>query len=191
MIDTIFYTSETELNNSLLNRTVQDIWKFFDNISQNTFNEFKTGGWKVIITSNPPTYISEIEEKVGYKLGGNTYRDYRLIYLYFNEENPDYLLEDFIHEFGHFVDWSVGYVSHSKEFENLFNKYQSYETQDEFIVENYSSISPTEFFACCYKDYYKRPEYLKKNASEIYDFIEDSIDKDGFVFYKRFFNYYF
>lgn len=188
--DSIFYTTEKESESQLLNKTVNDI-KDFLNSTPDKYRDFKKDGWKIIISTHPPTYITEIEEKVGYKVAGNTYREYRLIYLYFNEKQPEYLLEDFIHEFGHYVDWSVGYVSHSKDFEKIYDKYKDGFKDDSFVVQNYTSISPTEFFASCYKDYYINAEALKDGYPELYDFIESSITDDFLVFYKRLINYYF
>lgn len=188
--DSIFYTTFEDAEKSLLNNVTNDIKDFLSTVP-NEFREFEKDGWKIIISSTRPTYITEIEEKVGYKIGGNTYKDYRLIFLYLNEETPEYLLEDFIHEFGHYVDLLKGYPSRSNEFKKLFDDYKNNFDGDGFVVNNYTISSPVEFFASCYKDYQLDSDGLKNNSIEVYEFIESSLEDDFLLFYKRFIRYYF
>jgi hypothetical protein len=92
--------------------------------------------------------------------------------------NPSDMLDVFAHEIGHCFDFEYGSVSYSslfREFYELYNKdFDDYYTNS---PPGYSTSTPVEFFATCFKEYLLYPEHLNTEAPKAYIFI-DSFYKD-------------
>ena len=191
--DDLIYTSEKDLGNENFLALVPMVHDFFDLLPDETAKRFNDEGWKIIISSEKPPYIQEIEKVVDYKVGGNTEHNLRIIYLFLNNNQPEYLLSDFVHEFGHYEDWEKGILSKSSSFKKIFNNNQGYNPEDTFSDEHYHLSSPSEFFACCYKDYFLYNDKLKTEAPEVYRYLGDAIwrgNNNFEAFYVRVWNYF-
>lgn len=191
--DDLIYTSEYDLENENLKKLVPMIHEFIEMLPEDTINRFNDEHWKIIISTQKPDYIKGMEDNSHYNIGGNTEHNMRIIYLYLNNSVPEYLLSDFIHEFGHYEDWEKGLIAKSPEFQKIFNNNQNYKPEDKFIDENYHLKSSREFFACCYKDYFLYSDKLEKEAPEVYNYIAEAVwfgDNETSAFYNRVFNYF-
>ena len=191
--DDVIYTSANDIESETFTKLASLIYDFFDILPDETENRFKNEGWKIIISSNKPTYIQNIEESAMYKVGGNTEHNLRIIYLYLNDAVPEYMLSDFIHEFGHYEDWEKGLISKSSEFNKIFDSNQNYNPADTFSDEYYHLSSASEFFACCYKDYFLYNDKLQSEAPEVYKYLGDVIwhgNSNFKAFYVRVWNYF-
>lgn len=188
--DKNIYTAKEDATNEALIKTAPLIDDFLELLPSDTINRFRNEHWKIIISSRKPLYIKDGEDMVGYNIGGNTHYGLRLIYVYLNDEVPEYLLSDFIHEFGHFEDWEKGKLSSSNEFLELFNEHKYYSPGDEFGDTKYHLSSEKEFFACCYKDYYLHKQKFAGEAPQLYGYMDDIINNgnSNFIsFYLRIF----
>ena len=191
--DDFIYTSEKDMENENFKKLMPMVYDFFELLPDTTIREFEEKNWKIIISSEKPSYVKEIENDVNYKVGGNAEYNLRLIFLYLNNNAPEYLLSDFIHEFGHYEDWENGLVAKSSSFEKIFKKNQGYVPNDSFSDENYHLSNTREFFACCYKDYFLYNDELKNEAPEVYNYLGSIIwhNNSNFKsFYIRVLNYF-
>lgn len=191
--DDLIYTSEIDKGNENLVKLVPMIHEFMDLLPEETVERFNKENWKIIISTQKPDYIKSIEDNAHYNVGGNTEHNMRIIFLYLNNSVPEYLLSDFIHEFGHYEDWEKGLIAKSKEFQDIFQKNQGYEPEDKFSDENYHLKSSREFFACCYKDYFLYSDKLEKEAPEVYNYLARVVwfgDGETKAFYNRVINYF-
>lgn len=174
--DDVIYTSTGDLSDGILKSTVPMIKDFLNLLPEDTTQRFYGEHWKIIISSQKPSYVKEGEHAVGYNIGGNTNYSLRIIYVYLNDAVPEYILSDFIHEFGHFEDWEKGNMALSDEFKELFNEYKYYSPGDGFGDTKYHLSSEREFFACCYKDYFLHPQKLAAEAPLLYGYFDDIIN---------------
>ena len=176
--DENIYTTKEEMNNGILATVAPFVDDFLDLLPADTQSRFKNENWKIIISARKPIYIKDAEYSLTYGIGGNTNHGLRIIYVYLNSEVSDYILSDFIHEFGHFEDWEKGNMSCSNEFAEIFKDNKYYVPGDVFNDSQYHLSSEKEFFACCYKDYFLYGEKLAKEAPEVYSYIKDVV-QDG------------
>ena len=188
--DENIYTAEKDMENENLAKLAPFVDDFLDLLPEDTINRFWGEHWKIIISTRKPIYIRDAEYSFDYGIGGNTNHGLRIIYVYLNDKLPEYLLSDFIHEFGHFEDWENGCVSDSSDFLKLFNKNKNYVPGDTFNDTNYHLSSNKEFFACCYKDYFLYGDKLAKEAPAIYGYMKEIVEEGNSnikAFYLRIF----
>ena len=188
----IIYTSASDTNSQAFKDLIPMVEEFFTLVPQDTMNRFKGEGWKIIISSEKPSYILRVQNQVQYDIGGNTEHNMRLIYLYLNDNLPKYLLSDFIHEFAHYEDWEKGLVANSAEFQKIMDDNIGYVPKDQFQDAAYHLSTSREYFACCYKDYFLYGDYLQANAPAVYRYISSVVydgDSNIEAFYKRVWNY--
>lgn len=172
------YTAKEDMENNDLKSLAPLIDEFFELLPDEKTKEFDDEGWKIIIASKKPTYVKELETIANFNIGGNAEHNKRLIFIYLNNGMGEYLLSDFIHEFGHYDDWQNGLVSKTNGFVNIFKNNKKYVPEDAFDDVTYHLKSSQEFFACCYKDYFLHGDKLKNEAPEVYNYIDDVV-KNG------------
>lgn len=185
------YTAEKDMQNEALRNVAPMVDEFFELLPDEKANEFRRKGWKIIISSQKPSYITDMESSIEYKVGGNTEYNKRIIFVHLNELSKEYLLSDFIHEFGHFDDWENGIASKTDDFVKIFKNNKGYVPEDAFEDVTYHLKSSREFFACCYKDYFLYGDKLKSEAPEVYNFISNAVNNEkseAEAFYMRIFN---
>jgi hypothetical protein len=189
--DENIYTAKEDMDNKNLAELAPFVDEFLELLPQDTKRDFEDGNWKIIISTQKPIYVQDAEYHIDYNIGGNTNDDFHIIYVYLNDILPEYLLSDFIHEFGHFEDWENGSVAKSSKFKKLFEENKNYTPGDTFNGTDYHKSSSVEFFACCYKDYFLYREQLMVKAPAVYNYIDDIIrsgNSDFIAFYLRVFN---
>ena len=85
-----------------------------------------------------------------------------------------------IHEMGHYLDYSLNFISGNEEFLELYESNKDY---IEYIYRNVSDIveeeelrycvsNEREFFASVFKDYILYNSYVKTNYADLYAFME-------------------
>lgn len=77
-----------------------------------------------------------------------------------------------VHEMGHYVDWKLGTISSTFEWQNIWK----HET-----VSKYGSTSSLEGFAEAFEQLYSNEESFKKNYPSSYEFIKSHIGEVGNV----------
>lgn len=177
----VHYTYEDgEYINTGINEDItEEIDDFITKQDKSLINQFKKQNWKIVINDKIPPALSasvntvinaKEENRNYYSLNGLTVPRAKIIYIN-NKNTKRDILNTFMHEFGHFIDYQLGYPSVSFEFEELYeiNKYCD-------IYDEHQSENSTEFFAASYLYYHTKPETLKGRAPSVYEFIDDTIN---------------
>lgn len=81
-----------------------------------------------------------------------------------------------IHEMGHYIDYSLGYIDRSETFQKIYNA-----EKEAFVVEGGTSTqaqsSSMEYFAEAFQEALLHPTTLKKSAPQTYEYMQDVIEK--------------
>ena len=147
-------------------------------VPENVLQEYERRGWYVKVIDD------EMDNRItGGESAGRTSTGEKVIRYttaaYQNEETIP-------HEFGHFVDYILGWKSESASFQKLYNerknssevakKKEAWDDYDkDYIYRGYSFADECEFFAESFAIYLIIPEKLQKTYPEIYDYIKECI----------------
>lgn len=123
--------SEIFLNLEELKTTITSI---IDNLPSIIVKRFDETGWTLHITN-----VKELEKiyNLDYNIEGITDFEQKIIYIY---ARKDYIYSAIMHEFGHFIDWYLGYISFDIRWENIFNTYKEIMTKDYMKKIKFSSL---------------------------------------------------
>lgn len=123
--------SEMFLNLDELKSTIISI---IDNMPSIIIKRFDETGWTLHITN-----VKELEKiyNLDYKIEGITDFEQKIIYIY---ARKDYIYSAIMHEFGHFIDWYLGYISFDIRWENIFTTYKENMTRDYMKKIKFSSL---------------------------------------------------
>lgn len=131
---------------------------------------FRNSGWQLkVVDYDLATVDYEGEFAEGDVLGSTAYRDREIRIL----DEPKAAINAPIHEFGHWLDWYLGYPTMSdEEYLLIYN-----EEQEQYR----SSFGPTcswseqEFFAEGFWCYWKSPESLKKVCPQFHGYLANKL----------------
>lgn len=148
---------------------VEMLNSFVDTLPPVFIKEFRKD-WKVIVEDQIPTpdnwpdYIT---------IGGYTDWDSRIVIIR-KQTDPYDMLDNFVHEIGHCFDFEYGSVSYSYLFSDFYELYKDdFDEQYVRALDGYSTSSPVEFFAACFKEYMLCPDHLKDTAPKAYIFVDE------------------
>ena len=167
-----------------LEGTAEEIVDFLENrVPENVKAELKKD-WKIVIGYE---YIegdeTDVYAREGVREGVTEMRSHTMMIT--AVEDPDVTFRIFVHELGHLVDFSFGYISKREAFQKIYlNHIDTWETIDENVAPGYSTSKPEEFFAETFKEYYLYPEHLWSTAPDAAAFIENHLEavrESGFL----------
>lgn len=157
---------------------------FYEGLSyvpENVLQAYEQRGWYLKVIDD------EMDNQItGGNSAGDTWYDYKRI----RYTTASYQNEETIpHEFGHFVDYILGWKSGTAEFKALYKKtknnrivkktekYDKWDTYDENgIYRGYSYADEKEFFADSFAEYLTNSTKFHIHYPEIYDYIEKCIN---------------
>ncbi|WP_455717667.1 hypothetical protein [Anaerosporobacter sp.] len=147
------YMVDGTMTTDFIDDTVQAI----NLIPRIVLSNFLNEGWQFIICNTEKNYcgLTDVNNKV--------------IYIYYKECDTTTIADTVMHEIGHYVDYSQGFISKTKEFDRLYNMKQYKDTQRN---DNYCYKNNQELFATLYRDYILYNNHLKyyyKYYQYIYD----------------------
>lgn len=148
------YSVDGTMTTNFIDDTIQAINLIPRAVLSNFFDE----GWQFIICNTKKNYygLTDVNNKV--------------IYIYYKECNTTTITDTVMHEIGHYVDYSQGFVSRTKEFDRLYNMKQY---KDEQRNDNYCYKNKQELFATLYRDYVLYRNRLR-NYYNYYKYINDA-----------------
>ena len=130
-----------------------------DNVRQN----YEENGWAVYVTT----------ENLGKKYFG---RKMSILALTVIEEQTIYIddrekaVTSVIHEIGHYIDYSYGFVSYTDEFSQIFkDEVKNFRSNHKTHINNTSTA--VEYFAEAYLVIITEPEKMKKCCPYTYEFV--------------------
>lgn len=112
-----------------------------------------------------------------YEVAGTTLADRKLIAL---NDKADYSAESITHEMGHFFDIVLTTIDGSSRAGNRPAFYAIFNEEKASIGDSYTSSSPTEFFAECFKLYVENPDHLYQNCPKSFNYIDGEVRKYQF-----------
>lgn len=124
---------------------------------------FKQGGWQFVIDYE---YLNKLSEEYQTSaIGVTNFSDKRIVV-----KRPDTIL----HEFGHYLDWSLGFISDSVESE----------IKKAFMLREYARTSSREYFADYFEYWIVNHENIEmmnriKNFTPMTYALFDSLEKHG------------
>lgn len=135
---------------------------------------FKDQSWHVVIGRELPSDLLNEVDLIGIdgnaialrNYDGLTIPDAKVIFVSTKKEGAN-LYENFLHEFGHCVDYLNGYASTTYKFEKIYKENASLA-----FFTDYERSSGTEFYAATYKMYKLTPTVLQNNFPELYQYFE-------------------
>lgn len=133
---------------------------------------FKDSGWSILVVDYD---IAEVDYEgaftAGDVLGSTAYKDREIRIL----DEPKAAVNAPIHEFGHWLDWVLGYPTMSDE--EYLSIYE--EEQDDYKTNFGPSCSwnEQEFFAEGFWCYWKSPEALKKICPKFHQYLTVNLNE--------------
>ena len=137
-------------------------------VPANLIQRFKSEGWRMYCTTKnlDRTYFGG---QFGAVMGVTLYEE-KLIYI---EDRWDAVTESPVHEFGHYLDSSLGYITSTSEFRSIFNAEQS-TFRSVYGVPSY--FTEEELFAEAFWRYLTSSrDKLNMSCPRLTKFIEDAI----------------
>lgn len=138
-------------------------------IPSNLLQGFENSGWRMYCTTKnlDRTYFGG---RFGAVMGVTLYEE-RLIYI---EDRWDAVTESPVHEFGHYLDHSLGFISNKSEFRGIFNSEQG-TFRRVYGVPSY--FTEEELFAEAFWRYLtSNRSTMRANCPQLTAFIEKAID---------------
>lgn len=164
--DTTLNIAKTELGAS--KEAVDATNEWWKLVPQNIRQHFIESGWSLIV-SGEELSLKTKTYKPGYTMDGVTFYKRKIVYIGNYVESPGYAL---LHEMGHYLDYSYGYISDSKEFQKIYKEEaKNHHSSSGDWVTGYATESPREYFADVFDLAIKDPETCKKNTPKTYGFI--------------------
>lgn len=160
---------------------MQEFYEGLGYVPENVLQVYERRGW----------YVKIIDDEIGNQItGGNSAGDTWYDYKRIRYTTASYQDEETIpHEFGHFVDYILGWKSGTAEFKALYKKtknnrnikkteeYDKWHTYDvNGIYRGYSYADEKEFFADSFAEYLTNSTKFHIHYPEIYDYIEKCIN---------------
>lgn len=137
-------------------------------VPSNLLDKFSNSGWRMYCTTKnlDRTYFGG---QFGAVMGVTLY-DEHLIYI---EDRTDAVTESPVHEFGHYLDWSLGFISNKPEFVGIFNNEQG-TFRRIYGVPSYFTYE--ELYAEAFWRYLtSNRNTFRSNCPQLADFIERTI----------------
>ena len=110
--------------------------------------DFVKEGWNLIITDkniNDEYYNGEIKRE----LAGLTLLKEKKIYI---SHKSRHIRQAMVHEFGHYLDIKLGFVSETKEFKEIYEEEKEH-IKEKWKFDGHASSNSQEFFAECFANY--------------------------------------
>lgn len=123
---------------------------------------FESSGWKIIISN------TSLKQRFGYEFSilALTLLQEKEIYI----DNRENAKNSILHELGHFVDYSLGFVSSSDEFVSIYE-----EEVNNFVsfwkTHKNNTSTPIEYFAEAYQVLIVQPDRLIENCPKTVGFL--------------------
>ena len=126
--------------------------------------KFVDAGWQLVISATP------LCERFGYdtSIAGITCWRKNTIYL---DDRSSAIDRAMIHELGHFIDDSNGWISLKGEFEKIYENEKSKSSYGA-----YDESSPIEYFASVFEDIIKNGSACESQIPESYEFVNQFVD---------------
>ena len=174
------YLGERIYGDETVSPTQKQIVKdFMDSMDDSLKNKFAEQNWLIILADSVPTTLTSnaiVFENPNYDhtyyrvLGGTTIPTAKIIFLNTQITDIDLFKSNLVHEFGHCVDYFIGFPSLSKETTLFYQKY----SLNEALFNEYEASNVSEFFASAYKSYILQPEITKEEAPDLYEYFEEN-----------------
>ena len=132
------YTVSGTMTVEFVNDTLQAI----NLIPSDLLSDFFNDGWQFIICNSKEAYYGLCDTKN------------KAIYIYYQQHDDTLTIADTVlHEFGHYYDYSNGWISSSDEIMKIYNErlYADSKRNDDYCYTN-----PQELYACIFRDKYSQ-----------------------------------
>lgn len=171
--DGMFYTDDT-----CPQETADKINSFYNSLPSCYKEVIRNHKWKYLLCREMPSTLSDSSiVKAKYANIGNIYGlTIRLIKTsYINTNQATY--ETFVHETGHIIEIESGYISKTKEFEALYNKYSPLLFSNNNDEDDYYASNKNEYFAYLFSEYYLNADNMKNEMPDAYDYFNNILSR--------------
>lgn len=129
--------------------------------------------WAIVFAETMPEYIAAHVLELDIKeVSAVSISAIKTIFVYIKDEGSlRYVLT---HEFAHALAYEYGCVDFSEKFVNIYgNHKETYKENSPHAVPGYAVSSSSEFFAATVSAYVTEPDWLRKAAPDVAEYIEE------------------
>lgn len=137
------------------------VYNYYKQIPENVRNRFESDGWQLVLTTN--NFGAQFGYYGKYLAFSYMGSDRKVMYI---DDRPA-AMDAVLHEMGHVIDWTSGFVSYTSEFSSIYSEEvgafcsfhstnkNNYDTTLEYFAESYQVClqHPEQMQQCCPKTY--------------------------------------
>lgn len=151
--------ADSNIQDEIINYAYNYWYKLPDNVR----NRFRNDGWSIVLTNNS----LKDEANTLYEISGLTIPDEKTIKIKAEQSS---IRRALIHEIGHYIDYSLGYISETEDFIKLFNS-----ESDNITWQSEAKFTHKEFFAEAFRFYYSNEAKYSILLNDTYKYMEEII----------------
>lgn len=158
---------DDDVADSYVNMTNNYLEKVPENIKEKLENE----GWNIHITNKNLADEFKVE---GYdKISGLTVYEEKNIYV---EARSTAIKSSLIHEIGHAIDSSSGFISQNNDFNDIYKNEQNSFVESGNEDSSYGTTSNIEYFAESFNQFIQYPQQQNENTPETFKYMENLVE---------------